>query len=397
MHLSASWPLVWLLREGGMPVAQIEESIVARIAHLTSVHSRDDTRIFHKMCVGLAKAGHEVILIVADGQGNEERQGVRILDVGKATARSVRVAKSAYAVYRRALSLKADLYHLHDPELLIAGVSLRLSRLRVIFDSHEDFPLQIMSKSYLPAASRRLISFAVTIFERFACRCLSAVVTATPTIRDKFIASRIPALDIRNYPLLSEMENPESTHGKAKEICYVGGLFATRGVGEIVAALPLCQTAPRLNLAGNFVEPAFEAAVRAAPGWSRVNELGFLSRTGVRDVLGRSMVGLVTLYPMPAYKDALPVKMFEYMSAGLPVVASDFPLWREIVEGNDCGICVDPLDPAAIAAAIDRLIGDPDLAGRMANNGRRAVEERYNWAIEEKRLHSLYAKLLTEA
>ena len=136
--------------------------------------------------------------------------------------------------------------------------------------------------------------------------------------------------------------------------------------------------------------------MQALPGWQRVNALGFLDRAGVRDVLGRSMAGLVTLHPVINYIDALPVKMFEYMSAGIPVIASDFPLWREIIAGNDCGLLVDPLNPAAIAEAIDTLVSNPTMAQRMGENGRRAVEERYNWGIEEQKLMAFYERILAK-
>ena len=132
-------------------------------------------------------------------------------------------------------------------------------------------------------------------------------------------------------------------------------------------------------------------------GWACVNALGFLSREQMRQTLSRSVAGIVTFLPVPNHIDAQPNKIFEYMSAGLPVIASHFPLWREIIEGNECGLCVDPLDPAAIAAAMDRLVENPDLARRMGENGRRAVHERYNWGVEEKKLLALYGKLLAEA
>jgi glycosyltransferase involved in cell wall biosynthesis len=124
-----------------------------------------------------------------------------------------------------------------------------------------------------------------------------------------------------------------------------------------------------------------------------VNELGFLDRAGVRDVMARSLAGIVTFLPLPNHLDSHPTKMFEYMSSGIPVIASDFPLWRTIVEGNHCGVCVDPLDPGAIAAAIDYLADHPDIARSMGDKGRKAVLEKYNWDVESKKLTDLYGEL----
>jgi glycosyltransferase involved in cell wall biosynthesis len=90
---------------------------------------------------------------------------------------------------------------------------------------------------------------------------------------------------------------------------------------------------------------------------------------------------------------SLPVKMFEYMAAGIPVIASNFPLWQEIFSTSECGICVNPLDPKAIGEAIQYLMDHPDEAEQMGRNGRKAVEEKYNWVIEEKKLLDLYAGL----
>ncbi|MDC4505526.1 glycosyltransferase, partial [Acinetobacter baumannii] len=129
-------------------------------------------------------------------------------------------------------------------------------------------------------------------------------------------------------------------------------------------------------------------------GWNAVNELGQLSRNEVKEVLQRSVAGLVTFLPVPNHIDAQPNKMFEYMSAGIPVIGSNYPLWRSIIEDNGCGICVNPEDPEEIAAAIDKLIVDRALAENMGKNGIRAVNEKYNWSIEEKKLFKLYTELL---
>ena len=128
-------------------------------------------------------------------------------------------------------------------------------------------------------------------------------------------------------------------------------------------------------------------------GWRQVEALGFVDREGVRAMVARSMAGLVVLHPTINYIDALPVKMFEYMSAGIPVIASNFPPWKEIIEGAKCGLCVDPLDPGEIAGAIQFIVEHPEEAEQMGKNGRRAVERRYNWEMGEKKLLEFYSGL----
>ncbi|MGB3538564.1 MAG: glycosyltransferase family 4 protein [Mesorhizobium sp.] len=367
---------------------------MAAIVHLTSVHPRHDTRIVLKMCRSLAAAGHQVTLLVADGKDDEKKDDIHIIDVGKSNGRLRRMLGATRRVLSRALALNADVYHLHDPELLPVGLILKWYGKRVIFDAHEDVPQQILSKFYLPLISRYIISGIMARFEYFSCRRFDCVITATPVIRKKFIEKDIEAVDINNFPMLGELETGICWYKKRRDVCYVGSIVATRGIREIVAAMALCQSGARLNLCGDFAEKSMRIEVGETSGWVAVNELGFLTRARVKEILGSSVAGLVTLHRTPAYVDSLPVKMFEYMSAGLPVIASNFPLWREIIEGNECGICVDPLNPKAIAEAIDWLIENPDRAEEMGENGRRAVRERYNWDIEKGKLLALYDKLI---
>ena len=110
-------------------------------------------------------------------------------------------------------------------------------------------------------------------------------------------------------------------------------------------------------------------------------------------MLAKSKAGVVFFYPLPNHIDAQPNKMFEYMSAGLPIITSNFLFWREIVEGNECGLCVDPLNPKAIGEAIQYLIDNPAQAERMGGNGRKAVEGKFNWPVEEEKLLALYKEL----
>lgn len=369
---------------------------IHKIVHLTSVHTRYDTRIFHKFCVSLACRGEEVIIVVADGKGDEVKNGVCVLDVGASKSRFDRICYAPTRVFDRAAVLNADLYHLHDPELIPIGLKLKRLGHRVIFDSHEDVPKQILGKPYLNKPTLWAIARTFAAFEAWACARLDGVIAATPFIRDKFLSVNPNTLDINNFPLLHELNPHTAWADKPAEVCYVGGIAKIRGIQVVCAAMGQVQSGARLNLAGRFGDHALEQAMQALPGWQRVNALGFLGRTGVRDVLGRSMAGLVTFHPAPNHIDAQPNKMFEYMSAGIPVIASDFPLWREIIAGNDCGLLVDPLNPTAIAEAIDTLVTNPEMAQRMGENGRRAVEERYNWANEEQKLFAFYERILSQ-
>ena len=366
-----------------------------RIVHLTSAHPRYDTRIFLKMCRSLAALGHQVTLVVADGQGDEVREGVTILDVGANSGRIDRWTAAPGRVAERARVVPADLYHLHDPELLPIASGLRRGDVKVVFDSHEDFAAALHSKPYIPGPLRPLVSGLYALYERLVCRRLDGVIAATPFIRDKFRRAGVIALDVNNYPMADELASDLRGSSKAVEVCYVGGIGFIRGIREVVDAMGRTVSGVRLNLGGLFEGGTTRAEVSAMPGWARVDELGMLSRLEVRDVMARSLAGIVTFLPEPNHIASQPNKMFEYMSAGLPVIASNFPLWREIIEGNDCGLCVDPEDPVAIAEAIDHVVRRPDDAARMGANGRKAVLERYNWDVEERKLLDFYVTAMS--
>jgi len=313
---------------------------------------------------------------------------VTVRAVPRVRSRALRMVVTTARVALRVLTSRADVYHFHDPELIPVGLLLKLLGRRVIYDSHEDMPRAIESKPYIAGWLRRTIGRAFELVENWAARRFDAVVGATEHIASRFAKIGARAVEVSNYPELTDFPPPQGWTAKEDAVCFVGGINRIRGILEMIDAAELAGV--RLILAGRFEPEALRAEAMTRPGWRWVEALGVVSRAETVEVMRRSFAGLVLYHPEPNHIDAQPNKLFEYMAAGLPVIASDFPLWRRLVQEADIGLVADPLDPAQIAAAIVELRADLERARDMGARGRRAVEETYNWTSQYKKLRALY-------
>ena len=365
-----------------------------RVAHLTSVHYAFDTRIFHKECKSLAMAGYDVTLIAPHADGDQNLDGVKLRAVRPPRHRRERMTSTIKAVYQAAVQENAEIYHYHDPELMPIGVLLKLHGKRVIYDVHEDYAGTMKGKQWIPAVLSGPASVAVDLCEATLARACDRIVAATPTIADKFKPARTRL--VRNFPLLHELQSPSALPYDQREPIgmYVGWLGDEHGMGTMTTAVELAEKQlPVKLLIGGKVIPGANARFAKGGEHELVKYLGFLSRPQIAELIGRSRVGMVTLLPTGNSVNAMPTKLFEYMSGGLPVIASDFPVYRSIVESAGCGLLVDPNDPAAIAEALVWLLAHPSEAAEMGRNGLRAVAEKYNWEHEAECLISTYEEL----
>ena len=362
-----------------------------KVVQISTVHRATDPRIFDRESRSLAAAGHEVVLLCPHMR-EETLDGVTIKPLMPGAGRARRMTVGLTRAYFAARAEAPDAYHLHDPELLMLAPFLK-RRAKVLFDAHEDLPAQIRTKVWIPVLLRRGVALAAERILPLLLRKVDAVVAATPAINDSVGVVR--ARVVQNYPRATEVRKEGSFRDRDPSVAYIGGFNRVRGAEELIDALGLLPPGSPVNLAfaGVFEPASLQGKLSARPGWDRVRVAGWLDKENVGELLSRARAGVVTFLPAANHLRSQPNKLFEYMAAGLPVIASDFPLWREIVVTNGCGVCVDPTDPKAIADAIQYVTSNPDEAEEMGERGRSAIERTYNWGTQEKILLDLYEEL----
>ena len=363
-----------------------------KVCHLTSVHGQEDTRIFHKECVSLAKAGYEVYEI---SRGNTyDKNGVHIIGINDlATGRITRMSRLVRKVYLKALEIDANIYHAHDPELLPILLKLKGKGKTVIFDSHENVAGTIKEKHYIPKPLRLIVKFAYETFQTYACKRIDAVITATPNITDYFKGIGCQrVIDLCNFPLLNN--NFVEPDYRSRTLSFAGGTTGQWNHDIIISAIDKMDNV-KYSLCGN--NNSYIERLKQLPGWKKVDFKGRIPFEQVADLLQHSAIGLSLLTPGNNTDgkngNMANTKIFEQMTAGLPIVCTNFVRWKEFVDGYDCGICVDPRSVEEVSKAINRLLDNPEVARKKGLNGRRAIEERFNWNNEEKKLLTLYKKL----
>lgn len=360
-----------------------------RVLHLAPGHAALDTRVFWKECRSLARAGYDVRLLVPHDR-DEVRDGVTISALPRWTTRVQRFVRNPLVLARRAWAARVDVVHLHDIEALPVGILLALRGRTVVYDSHEDYPRLALDRPWIPAALRPFVARTVALLERAATRTFSAVVSAEEEGARRFPPDKVTV--VRNHPLGEELDRVDVTwEERERRALYVGDITAQRGAREMVEAIGRVHPPARLTLVGRINPPDLAEELAGLPGWSQVDLLGPQGRDRVVAELARAKVGLVLWHPTAKHaQGAVPVKLFEYMGAGLAVVGSDLPTIRAAVDRADAGHLVDPRDVEAVVASIEDLLGSGEAPGAR---GQEAVRQHHTWATEERRLLYLYRRL----
>lgn len=376
---------------------------IIKVCHVTSAHSRYDTRIFQKECRSLSQHGYKCYLIVNDLLEDEIKEEIKILSTRISPKnRSERFFKTKKKMLELALKVDADVYHFHDPDLL--NFALRLKRkkplIKIIFDSHEDIPAQTLGKEYIPFILRKPLSFFLERYQRYMLPKYDAVITVTPHLVDKLKKINPETFMITNYPIIHNKEkaNIKEKTSVEKRICFAGGISAQWNHETVINAIQDLDVEYLLCGSGS---QEYINRLKKLNSWKKVKYLGKVPFKDVKKVYEKSFVGIALLSYSPNTNFKMGTlgntKLFEYMEAGIPVICTDFTLWKGIIEENHCGICVNPYNIMEVKEAIKFFLEYPDRAKKMGENGEKAVREKYNWHNQQKKLIKLYDFTTNEA
>lgn len=370
-----------------------------KVCHMTSTHRAKDQRIFHKECVSLAKAGYDVYLV--ERGASEEVNGVHIVGTQEEDGgRFYRLLKRPKHVYQIAKSLDADIYHIHDMELLPFAMKLKRSGKKVIFDSHEDFATSFSDSDALPLPGfvKQILGKIYTWYECQVVKKMDAIISVTPHVCERLEKSNPNTAMVTNYPILDAGDWKEEMyyHPQSEYIAFAGQISDTYSIPMIVESMRDIKEV-KLRVCG----PARVAAeTERMEKWEQeglVTYLGLLPFAQIPGFFNKSRASVV----IPAYSSFTAGKLgtigsnklFEAMLCGVPVICTNFVLWQEIIDKYKCGICVDPENPEEFKAAVRYIAAHPAEAEEMGKNGRAAVLKQFNWTSQEKILFELYEKI----
>ena len=370
-----------------------------KVVHLTSAHKRYDQRILWRECCSLQEHGYDVTLVVNDDLENEILEsGVRILSTGYVPkGRRQRMTEGVQRVYELGIAQDADIYHLHDAELLTIALKLKKHGKKVIFDSHEVYGEVIKGRAWIPSWIRQSLSLAYNTYETYVCRRIDGVIHIGKYDGKDWFAGRSKRfVHVGNFPRLSEYGDIQiPPYQTRKNICFSAG-----GLSEEYNLLTLLTAADKAGtgfvLAGRFSSESFRKAFFEHDIHHIAQYAGFLNRKEIFELYGKCAIGMC-IYPDTGGQitklENFTTKVYEYMAMEMPVILSNWPYKREMVEKYKFGLMADPCDKVEIAAKIKWLINHPREAEEMGKNGKRLLEERFTWDVAEKELLKLYSDI----
>lgn len=362
------------------------------VVHFSTVHRPFDSRIYHKEIKAL-RGTYNVIFVSAQAEEEYAEGNVRIIRLKKRSGKLKRMIFSTADMLFKLLTIKADLYHFHDAELLTIGMILKLAGRKVVFDSHENTYGMILNRKWLgPIWKRKIIALLIAAFENIVTRNLTGIVLARPDLQPLY-KNRNKCL-FRNFPDVSVADKikPADVRKEKPIIVYSGGMTRIRGMLQLIDAMEIVGDRAELWLMGEWLELGLETDCMAKPGAKHVKYLGSFDYGEHFSYIKAADLGITPFLPAINHLTTMPNKPFEYMMCGLPMLMSDFKYWRSLF--GEFSVFFNPSDPASIAEKIVYCLGHKKEMQEKAELSFDILKEKYSWNSERFALLDFYKKLI---
>lgn len=362
-----------------------------RICHVTSAHSRYDGRIFLKQCTSLVKK-YDVTLLCCDTLKNEIKNNVKIVSINKKFNNIFeRMFLSKKYLKNKCLEIDADVYEFHDSELLSLVKYVKKKDKKVIFDSHEDYPALFLEREWIPNVFRKILKIIYEKYETKVLKKVDYVLCASDHIKNRIEKINRNCVVIPNYPILDKIEKISNESNDIK-LCFAGGISEDWNHKAIVNAIQELDNVKYL-IAGNCSDE-YKDKLKKIDVNNKVEFLGRLKYDDVKKLYSECDIGiaLCSYRPNVDYKNgSLGItKIFEYMMFELPVIFTDFTVYKDINNKKQFGLSVNPNSEDDIKVAINYFKKNRKKIEEYGKNGRELVTNDYNWNILEKELFDIY-------
>ncbi|PEH49532.1 glycosyltransferase [Enterococcus faecium] len=368
----------------------------------SSVHTWSDARIYSKEAKSLANNGKQVTFMAIDSDVPKEKVDHLHMIYLPPKRRLLRFT-NWFKIYNQMKKSDNKYFHFHDPELLIVALCLRIKfkkNIVIIYDMHEHLPSALRTKDWIPSIFRNRLSLIIEKTEKFLIRYCDCILFAEESYKKNYISFNLVKEDIYNFPMLEPSISEESNNQKKEtiDLIYVGALTEQRGLFNMLHLISYIHKKEgqkyHLHLVGDM-------------NTDKVNVQQFIRKhdlENVTHIYGRKKyedlwnlynyvdIGLCLLHPTPNNINSKSTKLFEYMAASLPIIASNFPIYQ-FIERYNCGYTENINDYPSLYKTIKQIEESKSLKEQLAINGKKLYEDVYNWKNEEIKLLNIYKKL----